>query len=90
MDCNQSLKYSNTIKENSLKDIICLFDLYNESKCNTITGANFTAGGGLVGEPFGSSYDCSKILDSNPEAKDGMYWINLGGDQPKQVRNIII
>jgi hypothetical protein len=24
-------------------------------------------------------------LDHNPEAKDGMYWIDLGGTYPKQV-----
>jgi hypothetical protein len=28
-------------------------------------------------------------LDSNPEAKDGMYWIHLGGYYPKQVRNTV-
>ncbi|CAB4019839.1 Hypothetical predicted protein, partial [Paramuricea clavata] len=37
-----------------------------------------------VGELFSPGFDCSKILDSNPEAKDGMYWIHLGGYYPKQ------
>ncbi|CAB4032105.1 Hypothetical predicted protein, partial [Paramuricea clavata] len=37
-----------------------------------------------VGELFSPAYDCSKILDHNPEAKDGIYWIHLGGIYPKQ------
>ncbi len=38
-----------------------------------------------IGELFNPGYDCSKILDSNPEAKDGMYFIHLGTKYPKQV-----
>ncbi len=43
-----------------------------------------------IGELFNPGYDCSKILDSNPEAKDGMYFIHLGTEYPKQVRAFII
>ena len=35
-----------------------------------------------IGELFNPGYDCSKILDSNPEAKDGMYFIHLGIKYP--------
>ena len=38
-----------------------------------------------IGELFSPAYDCSKILDHNPESKDGMYWIDLGGTYLKQV-----
>ena len=44
-----------------------------------------------VGEVFSPGYDCANILDLNPEAKDGLYWIHLGGYYPKQVnRNLEI
>jgi hypothetical protein len=55
---------------------------YNWQVCIKITGDD------PIGELFSPGFDCSKILDSNPEAKDGMYWIHLGGYYPKQVRNI--
>jgi hypothetical protein len=43
-----------------------------------------------VGELFNPGYDCSKILDSNPEAKDGMYFIHLGTKYPRQVNEVIM
>jgi hypothetical protein len=46
---------------------------------------SFSVGDDPIGEIFSPGYDCSKILDNNPEAKDGMYWIHLGGYYPKQV-----
>ena len=46
---------------------------------------HFSTGKTPVGELFSPAYDCSKILDHNPEAKDGIYWIHLGGIYPKQV-----
>jgi hypothetical protein len=45
----------------------------------------FFTGKTPIGELFSPAYDCSKILDHNQEAKDGMYWIDLGGTYPKQV-----
>jgi hypothetical protein len=39
-----------------------------------------------IGEIYSPGYDCSKILDSNPEAKDGLYYIDLGGFNATQVR----
>ena len=49
-----------------------------------------TAGGNRpIGERFSPGFDCSKILDGNPEAKDGLYWIHLGGSDPIQ-RYIVI
>ncbi|CAB4037073.1 Hypothetical predicted protein, partial [Paramuricea clavata] len=38
-----------------------------------------------IGEIYSPGYDCSKILDSNPEAKDGLYYIDLGGFNAIQV-----
>ena len=38
-----------------------------------------------TGEFFNPAYDCLKILDKNPEAKDGFYWVKLSGIVPKKV-----
>jgi hypothetical protein len=52
---------------------------------------SFYVGDEPIGEVFSPGFDCSKILDSNPQAKDGMYWIHLGGYYPKQVhRNNVL
>ncbi len=37
------------------------------------------------GELFNPGFDCSDILNHNPYAKDGFYWINLNEDSAKQV-----
>ncbi|XP_028397006.1 uncharacterized protein LOC114520857 isoform X2 [Dendronephthya gigantea] len=43
------------------------------------------AGDDPNGEIFSPGFDCSKILDSYPRAKDGMYWIHLGSYNGKKV-----
>jgi hypothetical protein len=42
-----------------------------------------------IGEIYSPGFDCSKILDSNPEAKDGLYYIDLGGFNAIQVRDAL-
>ena len=37
------------------------------------------------GEFFSPGYDCSSILDKDPKAKDGFYWITIGGKIPRKV-----
>ena len=38
------------------------------------------------GEFFNPGYDCSDILNRDPKAKDGVYWITLGKkSSPKKV-----
>ena len=64
--------------------------LYDEVMTQYIFYFHHITGDDPIGELFSPGYDCSKILDSNPEAKDGFYWIHLGGYYPKQVRNNIL
>ena len=37
------------------------------------------------GEFFNPAYDCSEILDKNPKARDGFYWVNFNEATSKKV-----
>lgn len=45
----------------------------------TITGSS------PPGEFFSPGYDCASILDKDPKAKDGFYWITIGEKKPRKV-----
>ena len=47
---------------------------------------SFSIGTSPPGEFFNPGYDCAHILNKDPKAKDGQYWINLGNKKlPRKV-----
>ncbi|XP_046839746.1 uncharacterized protein LOC124433918 isoform X3 [Xenia sp. Carnegie-2017] len=65
-------------RQNKPKLLMC-------SKVNGIFGWRTIDGSSSPGEFFDPVYDCSTILDKDPKAKDGFYWITLGEKKPKKV-----
>ncbi|XP_046839650.1 uncharacterized protein LOC124433845 isoform X4 [Xenia sp. Carnegie-2017] len=65
-------------RQNEPKLLICL-------KVNGIFGWRTIDGSSSPGEFFNPVYDCSTILDKDPKAKDGFYWITLGEKKPKRI-----
>ncbi|XP_046839722.1 uncharacterized protein LOC124433904 isoform X2 [Xenia sp. Carnegie-2017] len=65
-------------RQNKPKLLIC-------SKVNGIFGWRTVDGSSSPGEFFNPVYDCSTILDKDPKAKDGFYWITLGEKKPKRI-----
>jgi hypothetical protein len=47
-------------------------------------------GSSTYGEFFNPGIDCTDILNQNPNAQDGFYWINLNEDSIKQVKNFSV
>ncbi|XP_046839690.1 uncharacterized protein LOC124433873 isoform X3 [Xenia sp. Carnegie-2017] len=65
-------------RQNKPKFLMC-------SKVNGIFGWRTIDGSSSPGEFFNPVYDCSTILDKDPKAKDGFYWITLGEKKSKKV-----
>ncbi|CAB4015633.1 Hypothetical predicted protein, partial [Paramuricea clavata] len=78
--CNQSNHARFIVvkdRENNDRLLICAEE-------NDVYNWKTTDGSDPTGEFFNPAYDCLKILDKNPEAKDGFYWIKLSGIVPKK------
>ncbi|XP_046843331.1 uncharacterized protein LOC124437395 isoform X1 [Xenia sp. Carnegie-2017] len=65
-------------RQNIPKLLIC-------SNVNGVFSWRTVDGSSSPGEFFNPVYDCSTILNKDPRAEDGFYWITLGEKKPKRV-----
>ncbi|XP_046839770.1 uncharacterized protein LOC124433941 isoform X2 [Xenia sp. Carnegie-2017] len=77
--------------DNSSGEMTLVRDRQNKPKlliCSNVSGIfgwRTFDGSGSPGEFFDPVYDCATILNKDPKAKDGFYWITLGEKKPKMI-----